>query len=212
MDSFQGETFNLRATCIWNINDFPIYGLFVGCVTKGLVGCPPCGLAIESWSFKKLKNIIYYGNRYLPRSHPFRWAQNAFNGEIENKVAPQWVTASETIRWGKEQKTWLQSARNKAGAKYDLVHRRGIKWHNIMFKLPYWKVSRANQNIEFLHIMSHSNLGSKLAWWSALCLIILKHQIYTKLNNVFFMIVSMNCSFATPWMSCIVKITYVRML
>jgi hypothetical protein len=47
-DSFQGATFNLRAMCIWNIHDFPAYGLFARCVTKGLVGCPPCGLATKS--------------------------------------------------------------------------------------------------------------------------------------------------------------------
>ncbi len=47
LDSFQATTFNLRAMCMWNIHDFPVYRQFVGCVTKGLVGCPPCGLAIK---------------------------------------------------------------------------------------------------------------------------------------------------------------------
>jgi hypothetical protein len=42
-DSLQGETFNLRVMCMWSIHDFPAYGLFAGCVTKGHVGCPSCG-------------------------------------------------------------------------------------------------------------------------------------------------------------------------
>jgi hypothetical protein len=30
-----GEKFNLLAMCIWNVHDFPAYGLFASCVTKG---------------------------------------------------------------------------------------------------------------------------------------------------------------------------------
>jgi hypothetical protein len=52
-DSFQGATFNLRAMCIWNIHDFLAYGLFAGCVTKGLVGCPTCGPTTKSQYSKK---------------------------------------------------------------------------------------------------------------------------------------------------------------
>ncbi len=47
LDSFQRATFNLRAMCMWNLHNFPPYGLFVGCVTKGLMGCPPCGPTTE---------------------------------------------------------------------------------------------------------------------------------------------------------------------
>jgi hypothetical protein len=42
-DSLQKATFNLKVMCMWNIHDFPTYGLFVECVTKGNVGCPSCG-------------------------------------------------------------------------------------------------------------------------------------------------------------------------
>jgi hypothetical protein len=36
-DAHQGVTFSLKAMCMWNIHDFSAYGLFIGCVTKGLV-------------------------------------------------------------------------------------------------------------------------------------------------------------------------------
>lgn len=58
LDSFQGATFNLRAMCMWNIHDFPAYGLFVGCVTKGLVGCPPCGPTIKYRHSRKFKKVV----------------------------------------------------------------------------------------------------------------------------------------------------------
>lgn len=38
VDGFQ--TFLLRAMCMWNIHDYPSYGLFVGCHVKGLHGMP----------------------------------------------------------------------------------------------------------------------------------------------------------------------------
>ncbi len=55
----QGVTFNLKAMCMWSIHEFMAYGLFVGCVTKGLVGCPPCGPTTKSWSSRKLTKVVY---------------------------------------------------------------------------------------------------------------------------------------------------------
>ncbi len=68
------ESFNLRAMCIWSVHNFPMYRLFVGCVTKGHVKCPPYGLAIDFHSSKKLKKMkmkFYYNRHYLPKSHPY---------------------------------------------------------------------------------------------------------------------------------------------
>jgi hypothetical protein len=44
-DAYLGASFSLRTMCMWSIHAFPSYGLFASCVTKGHVGCPPCGLA-----------------------------------------------------------------------------------------------------------------------------------------------------------------------
>jgi hypothetical protein len=60
-DLFSKENFNLRAMCIWSVHDFLAYKLFIGCVTKGHVGCPPCGPTIDSCSSKKLKKMIFLG-------------------------------------------------------------------------------------------------------------------------------------------------------
>jgi hypothetical protein len=58
------------------------YGLFVGCVTKGLVGHPHCGPTIKFQSSTKLKKVVYCRNsHYLLRNHPYWQAQGAFNGE-----------------------------------------------------------------------------------------------------------------------------------
>ncbi len=67
-------------------------------MTKGQVGCLPCGLATKSCYSKILKNLVYYGNHmYLPKTHPYRRAQTTFNGKIENNV--KLSTKKYTIEW-----------------------------------------------------------------------------------------------------------------
>jgi hypothetical protein len=61
-DAYSRVTFTLKAMCMWSIHDFLAYRLFAGCVTKGHMGCPPCDLATESQSSRKLKKILYCGN------------------------------------------------------------------------------------------------------------------------------------------------------
>ncbi len=111
---------------------------------------PTCGLTTNFQSSRKLKNVIYCGSHhYLPITHPCWLVWNDFNEEIENKVSPIQVSASNTIKWDMEQKTWLEGLRNRLGAKHDLVYKHGIKWHNIKFKLPYWEIGIASQNCKF---------------------------------------------------------------
>jgi hypothetical protein len=47
-DAYLNAKFNLKPMCMWNIHNFLAYDLFVGCVTKGQVGYPPCGATIKS--------------------------------------------------------------------------------------------------------------------------------------------------------------------
>ena len=39
-DGYRNETFNLRATLLWTINDFPAYGNLSGYFVKGYKACP----------------------------------------------------------------------------------------------------------------------------------------------------------------------------
>jgi len=71
-----------------------------------------------------------------------------------NTIVPIQVVASNIVKWGEEHKAWLQCHKNGASAKEDIVHKHGIKRHNIMLKLPYWEISSLNQNIEFQFLIS----------------------------------------------------------
>ncbi len=163
-----------------------LFGIWViyRCVTKGLVGCPPCGPSTESWSSKKLKKVVYYGNRcYLPRNHPYQWTQGAFNGETRSRVAPICIIVTDTIKWGKEREAWLQGSRNRVGAKHALFHKHDIKWHSTMFKLMYWEVSIAQckPNVEFYNMFK----------------LLYRKNLHTPVTYVVF-IVAMNYSPGTP--------------
>ncbi len=70
----------------------------------------------------------------------------SFNGEMENRVVHVWVTTLDTMKWGKEWEVWLQGPWNGSSSKHDHLHKHGIKWHSIMFKLPYWEVSLFQPN------------------------------------------------------------------
>jgi hypothetical protein len=97
------ESFNLRVMCIWSVHDFLVYGLFASCVTKGHVGCLPCGLTTYFHSSKKLKKMILCGScHYLPRSHLYQRNKIAFNGEIEMRGPPTRVSTLDIVKWAEE--------------------------------------------------------------------------------------------------------------
>ncbi len=107
-----------------------------------------CGMPIlwpnyKSSFFKEMKENDLLWESAL--STPYQQVHTTFNGETKNMVAFVQLIASNIVKLGKEQKTWLQGPWNKVGSKHDLVHKHGIKWHNIMFKLLYWEVSITSQ-------------------------------------------------------------------
>ncbi len=42
------QTFLLKAICMWNIHDYPTYGLFMGHQMKGYMACLLCGLNMDT--------------------------------------------------------------------------------------------------------------------------------------------------------------------
>ena len=61
-----------EAILMWSIHDFPAYGLLVGQVTKGYMGCPPYGPHVATRNSKSLEKNVYLGHRpYLTMHHPY---------------------------------------------------------------------------------------------------------------------------------------------
>ncbi len=88
-DAYLGTKFTLKTMRMWNIHDFPTYDLFIGCVTKGHIGCLPCGPNTKACFVRKLKEMVYIkACKYLPCNHPYRQAQTTFKGITETRSTP----------------------------------------------------------------------------------------------------------------------------
>nr|KAJ0194332.1 hypothetical protein LSAT_V11C800438730 [Lactuca sativa] len=87
--------FNMRATVIWTINDFPAYNLS-GWSTSGYMTCPICNE--DAPSIRLQNKIGYVGHRrFLPHDHPWRNARD-FNGKKEDMLAPKHISGEDCLR------------------------------------------------------------------------------------------------------------------
>ena len=97
-DASREESFTLRASSLWTINDFPAYGNLSSYSVKGYHTCPICGENTCSKRLKHKKKICYMGHRrFLPQAHHFRKQKKAFNGEAEHVRAPKPLSGAEVL-------------------------------------------------------------------------------------------------------------------
>ena len=72
--------FKLQVFLVWSIHNFPAYGLLARQVTKGYMGCPPCGPNVATRMFKSLEKNVYLGHRcYLTMHHPYTRLKSSFD-------------------------------------------------------------------------------------------------------------------------------------
>lgn len=111
-DAQSRSFFNMKAILMWVIHDFPAYGNFVDCMTKGFYACPICGRNIDSNYLKCSRKCVYMGHRkYLPANHKYRSQKVPFNGKPKHRIAPQVVkvknifaeTEGKEEKWGKSE-------------------------------------------------------------------------------------------------------------
>ena len=88
-DASSNTRFQLRATLMWTINDFPAYADIFGWSTKGLLACPCCMDDTESHYLKHGQKVCYMGHRrWLDNDHEFCEDDINFDGTKEFRVAP----------------------------------------------------------------------------------------------------------------------------
>ncbi|XP_074298611.1 uncharacterized protein LOC141629525 [Silene latifolia] len=88
-DAVAKEDFKLHAILLCTINDFYAYGNLSGYSVKGKKSCPICDQGtIAPWLTYSGKNVYTNYRRFLRRNHPYRRMKKAFNGTVENKMAP----------------------------------------------------------------------------------------------------------------------------
>ena len=151
-DAHEQEFFTLKTILLWTINDFPAYGNFSGCATKGYYACPICGEETNSQWLKHGNKNSYIGHRrFLPCNHPLRKQKKAFNGEQEFRLPPKELTGDEIFRkvdtigtsWGKKKVKRCGSF---------ATHSSCWKKRSIFFDLEYWKFLYVRHNLDVMHI------------------------------------------------------------
>ncbi|XP_060190439.1 uncharacterized protein LOC132619603 [Lycium barbarum] len=92
------QNFNLRATLMWTINDFPAYGMLSGWMTAGKLSCPYCMENTKSFTLKHGKKHSWFDchRQFLPLDHEFRSMKNGFRkNKIERNYPPPRLSGEE---------------------------------------------------------------------------------------------------------------------
>ncbi|XP_042972777.1 uncharacterized protein LOC122304580 [Carya illinoinensis] len=150
-DTKANETFQLHATLLWTINDFPAYGNLSGWSTKGKVACPSCKEQTDSmWLTYSRKHYYMCHRRFLPSSHIWRKKKTIFNGNTEHRDPP-------TVYSGEDILIQLQNIRDANFGKAMKKRKRTIEEFNwtkksIFFQLPYWPTIKIRHNLNVMHI------------------------------------------------------------
>lgn len=158
-DAVAKEDFTLHAMLLCTINDFPAYGNLSGYSNKGKKACPICGEdTVAPWLTHSGKNVYVGHRRFLPRYHPYRKMKKAFNGKIENELAPIPLEGDKVfdevknidVVFGKPNKFPKNSKYKK----------RSIFWN-----LPYWQHLSVRHCIDIMHVeknVAESLIGTLL--------------------------------------------------
>ena len=134
--------FVLKAMLLFTVQDFPAYGMIVGCVTKGYQARPVHGPETESLMSRCLHKNIYehQAHQDLDLHHPMQYGKDQFRGEEEHKGPPNPITGAQIMERGKLREVFIAEG-GIVEDPVDPVRRYGIKRVSILFRLPYWKVS-----------------------------------------------------------------------
>ncbi|GKA85613.1 hypothetical protein Tco_0807267 [Tanacetum coccineum] len=91
-----GTYFNMKATLLWTINDFPARSNLSGWTGQGYFAFPTCNK--ETPTTRVRGEITYVGyKRFLCVSHPMRNKKKEFQGEVERVHPPKRLTNAEIM-------------------------------------------------------------------------------------------------------------------
>jgi hypothetical protein len=153
-DGLNGKMFNLRATVLWCIQDYPTLSTLSGCTTKGYFACIHCDKHPLSYILRS--KIRYFGHyHFLPSGHHL-WRGNEFADIHESNDPPgefcidELLTELEKVkdvRLGKQQSSRKRKRSDLEGGKVKIWSRMVSLW-----KLPYWHKLKVRHNLDVMHI------------------------------------------------------------
>ncbi|XP_074322756.1 uncharacterized protein LOC141659726 [Apium graveolens] len=155
-DALTDHTFNLRASLLWTISDFPGLAMLSGWSTKGRLAFPVCNYETSSMYLKHSRKMCYMDHRrFLHPEHPWRLDKRKFNGQIELRGCPEVLTGTDIEELlagfvnhfgGKKPEKKRKRQKNK------IKSNSPFKKKSIFFDLPYWKHNVSRHNLDVMHI------------------------------------------------------------
>ncbi|KAG8366213.1 hypothetical protein BUALT_Bualt17G0053100 [Buddleja alternifolia] len=85
-DVSKKQNFQMRASLMWTVSDFPAYGMLSGWSTHGKLSCPYCMSGIKSFRLKHGRKPCFFDchRQFFPLNHPYRYQKDNFTkGRIE---------------------------------------------------------------------------------------------------------------------------------
>lgn len=149
-DAYKKETFQLHASLLWTINDFPAYGNLSGWCVYGKNACPCC--IKDTWS-KRYNNsgkVCYLGGRmFLDLDHKYRYDEKSFDNTKEFRPAPIPPSGSEVLE---QLKNIVFTLGKTTKDEISGVVKKHVKKESRLFDLPYWKDNLLRHNLDVMHI------------------------------------------------------------
>lgn len=147
-DASTKSNFQMRASLLWTISDFPAYANLSGWSTKGQLACPSCHKHTKSQRLRHGRKYCYMGHRrYLHNRHSFRKDKKSFDGTEEHDRPPPLLTGLNILdELNGYEITFGKLVKDNPDLPFNW------KKKSIFFELPYWKDNLLRHNLDVMHI------------------------------------------------------------
>ena len=152
-DASMNQNFNLRASLMWTIGDFPAYGMLSGWSTCGKLACPICMKNGKGFRLKNGRKNSWFDchRKFLRHDHPYRRNTNDFKGgKKEFSFAHPRMSGDELWNEVHRIPRIIDTGSQVRFPGYGEAH----NWtkRNIFWDLPYWKDNLIQHNLDVMHI------------------------------------------------------------
>ncbi|XP_074342713.1 uncharacterized protein LOC141680130 [Apium graveolens] len=152
-DTYKKESFMLRGILLRTIIDYPALGNLSGNVIKGYNACTIC---IDETKATRLvnyrKTVIMRHRRWLPRNHPYRRQESAFDNSVEKGVAPVPLTGEEVFQRVQHLRAHVFGKKQRQPRWKKGEPRPVWKKVSIFFQLEYWEFFPVRHVLDVMHI------------------------------------------------------------
>nr|GEW51888.1 hypothetical protein [Tanacetum cinerariifolium] len=156
-DAYRKHNFNMKATLLWTVSDFPAYAMLSGWSTHGKLACPYCMGNVDSFQLHNGGKPCWFDchRRFLPTRHPYRRDRKGFLAQkyVFAGPPPQ-LTGTEIWQQIRHLPTIYEGEpyrpKNKKIDGFGQTH----KWikRSIFWELPYWHTLLIRHNLDLMHI------------------------------------------------------------